>query len=175
VREIRYDVFASPLGPLHVGASDAGLAAVGWGGDEIAFRAAATKRFGVEPLRDPKAVAQPVEELSAYFRGELRTFQTPFDLSSGTEFQRRCWEALLRIPYGATRTYKWVAKEVGATDGFRAVGMANHRNPLMIVVPCHRVVAHDGTLGGYAAGLDVKRRLLALESGVRPLAAAPES
>jgi methylated-DNA-[protein]-cysteine S-methyltransferase len=103
-----------------------------------------------------------VRELEQYFAGRRREFGFPVDLR-GSDFQRRCWQALLEIPYGETRTYAEIARTVGQPRGFRAVGMANHDNPVAIVVPCHRVIASDGTLGGYGGGLPAKRWLLELE------------
>jgi len=91
----------------------------------------------------------------------------PLDLR-GTDFQKKCWRALLKIPYGKVRTYAQIAKSVDCPQGFRAVGMANHDNPVPIIVPCHRVLASDGTLGGYGGGLDVKRKLLELEGALQP-------
>jgi O-6-methylguanine DNA methyltransferase len=112
-----------------------------------------------------------VRELEEYFAGERRQFSFPLDLR-GTDFQLACWRALLAIPYGETRTYGDIARAVGRPQGFRAVGMANNRNPVAIVVPCHRVIASDGTLCGYGGGLDVKRKLLELEGALtRTLAA----
>jgi len=110
----------------------------------------------------PEKLQPYVQELQEYFAGSRREFNFPLDLR-GTEFQLRCWKALLAIPYGEVRTYAQQAQTVGSPRGFRAVGMANHDNPIAIVVPCHRVIASDGTLGGYGGGLDLKRRLLELE------------
>lgn len=104
-----------------------------------------------------------VRELEEYFAGERRNFNFPLDLR-GTEFQLKCWRALLEIPYGETRTYADIARAVGQPRGFRAVGLANNRNPIAIVVPCHRVIASDGTLCGYGGGLDIKQKLLDLEA-----------
>ncbi|HKV81563.1 MAG TPA: methylated-DNA--[protein]-cysteine S-methyltransferase, partial [Candidatus Sulfotelmatobacter sp.] len=87
-------------------------------------------------------------------------------------FQLECWQALLKIPYGETRTYADIARAVGRLQGFRAVGMANNRNPIAIVVPCHRVIASDGTLCGYGGGLDIKRQLLQLEGALSGTLAA---
>jgi O-6-methylguanine DNA methyltransferase len=106
-------------------------------------------------------------QLEEYFAGERREFTFPLDLR-GTPFQVRCWRALLDIPYGETRTYADLARAVGCPQGYRAVGLANNRNPVAIVVPCHRVIASDGTLCGYGGGLDVKRRLLELEGALAP-------
>lgn len=102
------------------------------------------------------------DQLRAYFRGELQVFDLPLD-SGGTTFQRMVWAELVRIPYGSTRTYGEVAAAIGRPTAVRAVGMANHVNPLPIVVPCHRVVGKGGKLVGYAGGLEVKKFLLQLE------------
>ena len=112
-----------------------------------------------------------VRELEEYFAGTRRKFGLALDLR-GTEFQLACWRALVAIPYGETRTYADIARAVGRPKGFRAAGMANHRNPVAIVVPCHRVIASDGTLCGYGGGLDVKRKLLELEGALSGTLAA---
>lgn len=104
------------------------------------------------------------EELLSYFSGERRDFDLPL-APAGTDFQRAVWEALKAIPYGETRTYGEIAAAVGRPKAVRAVGQANHVNPLPIFLPCHRVVGKNGALTGYAGGLDLKRALLALESG----------
>lgn len=104
------------------------------------------------------------EALLAYFAGERRDFDLPLD-PAGTDFQRAVWEALRAIPYGGTRTYGEIAAAVGRPKAVRAVGQANHVNPLPIFIPCHRVVGKGGALTGYAGGLYLKRALLALESG----------
>jgi len=109
----------------------------------------------------PEPLRQASEQLDEYFAGERTAFGLPFDLR-GTSFQVEVWRALADIPYGTTITYGELARNVGRPSAFRAVGQANGRNPLPIFFPCHRVVASDG-IGGYGGGLDVKRRLLALE------------
>ena len=123
------------------------------------------KRDDLDPL-----IVETRRQLEAYFRGELREFQLPLQLQ-GTPFQKRVWAALLRIPYGSTRSYGEIARAIRSPKAARAVGLANHDNPVGIIVPCHRVIASDGSLGGYACGLEFKRRLLDLESK----AAAPSS
>jgi methylated-DNA-[protein]-cysteine S-methyltransferase len=105
-------------------------------------------------------------QLAAYFRGRRRKFSFPLDLSAGTAFQRRVWRAMQRIPFGTTKSYGEIACEIGSPQGARAVGMACGKNPVPILVPCHRVVASGGKLGGFSAGRHWKNRLLALE-GVR--------
>ena len=112
-----------------------------------------------------------VDQLEEYFSGKRREFSFPLDLR-GTDFQLACWHALLAIRYGETRTYADIARAVGKPSAFRAVGMANNRNPVAIVVPCHRVIASDGTLCGYGGGLDVKRTLLELEGALTGVLAA---
>lgn len=105
---------------------------------------------------------QAAEQLNEYFRGERKDFELPLGVH-GTDFQKKAWSALLEIPYGETRSYKQQAEMLGNPKASRAVGMGNNRNPLMIVIPCHRVVGANGSLTGYAGGLDVKRFLLDLE------------
>lgn len=106
------------------------------------------------------------EQLRRYYAGERVRFTVPFDLSRHTDFQRRVWEATCRIPYGETRSYGWVAEEIGSPKAYRAVGAALAANPLPIIIPCHRVLCSDGSLGGYGGGLDMKRCLLVLEKGL---------
>lgn len=118
---------------------------------------------------DDSAFPDAVEQLTAYFAGTL----TEFDLDlhfGGTPFQRRVWEALLTIPYGETRTYGEIALQVGSPTAFRAVGLANGRNPIGIIVPCHRVIGANGSLTGYGGGLNRKRALLDMEKSRSELA-----
>ena len=105
-------------------------------------------------------------ELSEYFRGERQDFTVPIRME-GTEFQRKVWDALRRIPYGETRTYGQIADEIGCPSGARAVGMACNRNPIMLIVPCHRVVGANGKLVGFAGGLGMKEALLKLEKSAQ--------
>lgn len=112
---------------------------------------------------DAPLLLKAKEELCAYFEGELQDFSLPL-APKGTEFERKVWQALCTIPYGETRTYGEIAALAGSPRACRAVGMANHKNPLAIFIPCHRVVGAKGALTGYAGGLDAKRFLLDLES-----------
>lgn len=107
----------------------------------------------------PKIVGQCIQELDAYFKGELTRFTVKL-APEGTDFQKRVWEALRQIPYGGTSTYAELGKKIGNPRACRAVGNANHCNPLQIIVPCHRVIGANGSLTGYAAGLSVKEWLL---------------
>lgn len=107
-------------------------------------------------------MTQVVMQLDEYFRGARKNFNLPLN-PAGTGFQRKVWDVLLTIPYGETRAYREIAEAVGCPKGFRAVGMANNKNPIAIIIPCHRVVGSNGKLVGYAGGLDRKEALLALE------------
>ena len=147
----------SAIGPLFLAASNKGLV-------RLEFEARMQK---LNPrtiqLRESKSTLEPyVRELCEYFGGERRQFSFPLDLR-GTEFQLACWHALLQIPYGETCSYRDIARAIEHPQAFRAVGMANNRNPIAIVVPCHRVIASSGSLCGYGGGLDLKRKLLDLE------------
>ena len=103
------------------------------------------------------------QEIARYFDGSLKEFTQNISLLSGTEFERKVWLALRQIPYGETRTYKWMAQQVGSPKSSRAVGQALKKNPIPILLPCHRVIESDGKLGGFALGENIKRRLLQLE------------
>jgi methylated-DNA-[protein]-cysteine S-methyltransferase len=144
----------TPVGKLTIVAGDGGLAAVLFGGEPDAAE-------GPHPV-----IAATARQLREYFGGERRAFDLPLELS-GTPFQRRAWLALADVPYGTTRSYGEQARRLGAPGAARAVGAANGRNPLPIVLPCHRLVGADGSLTGYGGGLDIKRALLDLEAGVR--------
>ena len=106
---------------------------------------------------------EALEQLTAYFKGERQAFDLPLDISLGTNFQQRVWQELQKIPHGETISYATLAQRVGNPKGYRAVANANGRNPFSIIIPCHRVIASDGKLGGYTGGLDKKTYLLALE------------
>ena len=106
---------------------------------------------------------QAQAQLLDYLAGKRHTFDIPLDLSRGTAFQRQVWRTLLKVPFGKLRSYQWVAARVGGRQYARAVGNAVGANPLPIIVPCHRIVAHDATLGGFSGGLPTKRKLLTLE------------
>jgi O-6-methylguanine DNA methyltransferase len=148
---------SSPVGPLFLAASTKGLV-------RLEFEARMMKlNPGATQLRESKPVLAPyLRELNDYFAGKRREFSLPLDLR-GTDFQLACWHALLEIPYGETRSYRDIAEAIGHPHAYRAVGMSNNRNPVAIVVPCHRVIASSGSLCGYGGGLDIKRKLLDLE------------
>jgi methylated-DNA-[protein]-cysteine S-methyltransferase len=128
----------------------------------------ATPDPGWERADDLPILAETRRQLNAYFAGELTDFDLPLE-PGGTVFQRKVWEALRRIDYGSTKSYGQIALEIGAPGSARAVGSANHDNPLAIIVPCHRVVGANGKLVGFAGGLEQKRTLLDLESSAATL------
>lgn len=121
------------------------------------------ERWPEAPFEE-SAVEELKEQLRRYYAGEPVTFAAKLDLESYTPFDRKVWAATSRIPYGQTRPYSWVAKEVGSPRAYRAVGAALAKNPIPIVIPCHRVLRKDGSLGGYGGGLDMKQRLLEMEA-----------
>ena len=169
---------ASPVGPLFLAASKQGLVALEFdrrlpGQQTIRPnpRDLRVESKSVQFAESEQELSRYVRELEEYFAGRRREFSFPLDLR-GTDFQLACWRALLRIPYGETRSYANIAKAVGRPQGFRAVGMANNLNPIAIVVPCHRVIGSDGTLCGYGGGLDIKRKLLELEGALTGTLAA---
>jgi len=120
--------------------------------------------------RDDHAFADVAGQLEGYFAGARHTFDVPLTLN-GNPFEQRVWAELLTIPYGETASYGQIARQIGSPDAPRAVGLANGRNPVAVIVPCHRVIGANGTLTGYGGGLERKRLLLDLESGVLPLVA----
>lgn len=155
-----YSHLRSPVGPLTVAVSERGLVALEFGDAHPSRNGRAP--HPVEWQESTEKTAPYVKQLEEYFSGMRREFTLPLDLR-GTEFQKRCWQALVEIPYGHTRTYADVARAVGKPRAFRAVGLANNRNPVAIIVPCHRVIGSDGSLTGYGGGLNVKEELLRLE------------
>ncbi len=117
-------------------------------------------------LNETPLIMEAGRQLDEYFRGLRKAFELPLE-AKGTPFQKAAWEALLTIPYGETRSYKQMAEQVGSAKAYRAVGMANNRNPIAIVIPCHRVIGANGKLVGYGGGLHIKEHLLALERQYR--------
>jgi methylated-DNA-[protein]-cysteine S-methyltransferase len=152
-----YDTMDSPLGELLLATDGHALTAVHMGG--IPYPGW---------KRDRGALREPAEQLEAYFAGELRDFDLPL-APQGTPFQREVWSALRGIPYGSTISYGELAASVGRPHAARAVGAANGRNPIAVVIPCHRVIGASGALTGYGGGLGRKRLLLDLEAGRRTL------
>ncbi len=153
--------FETPIGPLTLHAHDGALTGV-WMQDA---------KGAPERLDDRPPLAEARRQFEAYFAGELTAFELPL-APEGTPFQLRVWDELRRIPYGETISYGELARRVGKPSAARAVGLANGRNPLPIVVPCHRVIGADGALTGFGGGIERKRRLLELEAGLTSLSLA---
>jgi O-6-methylguanine DNA methyltransferase len=162
-----YSRYNSLAGTLLVAVSEKGMVALAFDRGQFPFPRDKNLKWELSE----KKTKPYTKELAEYFSGKRRDFSFPLDLR-GTPFQVSCWRALLKIPYGETRTYADIARAVGEPKGFRAVGLANNRNPIAIVVPCHRVIASDGTLCGYGGGLDLKRKLLELEGALTGTLAA---
>jgi len=160
-----YTSYDSPVGKLLLAATDRGLAGV-YFENHRHFKGSAGWQ-----LDDGHAVLLKVkQQLQEYFAGRRREFDLPLDMSSGTPFQQAVWQALLEIPFGTTASYGELARQIGKPSAVRAVGAANGRNPVSIIVPCHRVIAGSGALTGYAGGLPNKQILLALEADSQLLA-----
>lgn len=153
----RFAYFSSPVGTLTLTEEEDALTGLYFG---------RLSRQGQEVLSP--VLEETARQLSEYFSGKRREFSLPLS-PKGTEFQLRVWRALETIPYGETRSYGDMARLIGSPKACRAVGMANHRNPISIIVPCHRVVGANGSLTGYGGGLDAKRFLLDLEQQNRAL------
>ncbi|UZW55936.1 methylated-DNA--[protein]-cysteine S-methyltransferase [Sphingobium sp. JS3065] len=153
-----YRTMASPVGELTLVASEAGLAAVLWEKDDPRrVRLEPRVESGDHPLLDAAG-----RQLGEYFAGYRQVFDLPLDFK-GTDFQKNVWAALLTIPFGETRSYADIARQIGKPSACRAVGAANGRNPISIIAPCHRVVGANGALTGFAGGLKAKQYLLGLE------------
>ncbi|MGG7574537.1 methylated-DNA--[protein]-cysteine S-methyltransferase [Streptomyces sirii] len=170
-REWAWARLETPIGPLLLAATREGLAQVAFHADERTTRRALTRLeqfFGGPPLTETPHLATATAELTAYFSGDLRSFTVPLDWSLSSGFNARVLHALASdVPYGSVVGYQDLADRVGEPGAARAVGAAMGSNPLPVVVPCHRVVASDGGIGGFGGGLETKRLLLALE-GVLP-------
>ncbi|WP_108650573.1 methylated-DNA--[protein]-cysteine S-methyltransferase [Dongshaea marina] len=139
---------------------------IGWLTLEANQHALLRVSFTPEPVASPcdtPVLREAGEQLTAYFAGRLQQFSVPLSIDDGTEFRQKCWRALQTIPYGETRCYSEQAEQIGSPKAARAVGQANHHNPLSIIIPCHRVIGRSGQLVGYGGGLDRKIWLLAHE------------
>ena len=166
---VAYDTVDSPVGPLWVAMGPKGVAGLHFGREPSEGELRRLVRlYGPGLLPDRRTTAPLARELDEYFEGKRHDFDLDVDLGGLTPFHARVLRALRRIPYGSITTYMRLAKQAGNANAPRATGRAVGANPIPIVVPCHRVIASDGTLGGYGGGLDAKRGLLALERGEVP-------
>ncbi|GAB4406320.1 MAG: methylated-DNA--[protein]-cysteine S-methyltransferase [Thermodesulfovibrionales bacterium] len=148
--DIFFDTFHSPLGILYLVFHKGELAGINFEGE----KPSCPKGRAPESFK---------KQLNDYFNGRLRKFSQGIVFLHGSDFEKMVWLTLKEIPYGETRTYKWLSERIGRPKAFRAVGQALSKNPIPIVLPCHRVIESDGSLGGYSPGVDVKRRLLDME------------
>ena len=155
-----YKTMRSPVGELKLVANEKGLAAILWENDN-------PKRIRLSPLVENKkhpVLLETEQQLKNYFTGKQKKFSVKLDFT-GTDFQKKVWDALLTIPFGETRSYGQIARQIGSPKAVRAVGAANGKNPISIIAPCHRVIGSNGKLTGFAGGLKAKECLLELESG----------
>jgi len=146
-----YDIFESPVGPLYLIFSGKLLAGISF------------NKPPHIPFRKNPVSKNFIKEIEDYFHGTRRDFTQKIKFLKGTDFEKKVWLCLKDIPFGETRTYKWVAEKIGDPLAARAVGQALSRNPIPIVLPCHRVIESDGSIGGYSSGVNIKRRLLEME------------
>lgn len=151
-----YDIIESPIGPILLAGNKEGLKHL------IFIKGEKKMEIPEDWIENKEFFREAARQLEDYFSGKLQSFNLELD-PEGTDFQKSVWKALCEIPYGKTRTYKEIAVSIGKPKAYRAVGLANNRNPIAIIVPCHRVIGADGELTGYASGLDVKEFLLKLE------------
>jgi methylated-DNA-[protein]-cysteine S-methyltransferase len=165
--DVAYDGIDSPVGRLVVAASGAGICLISWREQDAVIEELA-RSFGPRVLRSPQPLTSALRQLDEYFAGRRREFELAVDLSPLPAFQRLVLTELTQVAYGDLATYGTLAQRVGKPSAARAVGGALNRNPVPIVVPCHRVIGSNGSLVGYAGGLDRKRLLLELEGALLP-------
>ncbi len=167
-RQLTYIIFNTDLGWVGIAGTAAGLVRIILprpSAPEIRERLKDAASHGIQ---SPRLFQDLMDRFRLYFSGRVIDFPDRLDLSGGTPFQREVWETAKLIPYGQTQSYGWIARQMGNPKAVRAVGQALGKNPLPIIVPCHRVLASGGKLGGFSSGLDMKRRLLGLESPAKP-------
>jgi len=163
MEKIYYSSFDSPLlKKVFVASTEKGICMVDFLRSEEAFLKRLKERFPGKIIRDDRKNKVVLSQLKRYLEGKLQRFDCPLDFR-GTPFQRKLWSVLAKIPYGETRSYKGIAQAIGHPKAFRAVGNANGKNPIPLIIPCHRVIESNGGLGGYGHGLKVKKQLLDFE------------
>ena len=162
--KLYYATFKSPIGEILATRTDRGLNFIAFPKNRWQkFFSALKKDEKVILVPDNKKFAKLKNDLKTYFLGRKVQFKERFDLKGGTDFQKKVWQAMQRIPFGQTRSYGWLAKQVGGKNRARAAGAACGSNPIPILIPCHRVIREDGGLGGYGGGLGIKKKLLKIE------------
>ncbi|MFQ5580732.1 MAG: methylated-DNA--[protein]-cysteine S-methyltransferase [Nitrospiria bacterium] len=161
--KLSYDRLDTPLGPLWMVMSRKGLSYLAWDHSESDFFARMRDSTGAAPARNAQRLRHWHSLLHRYFSSERIIFDRAISFMRGTPFQKKVWQKLAEIPYGEVRSYQWIADQLSLGRAARAVGNACGKNPLPIVLPCHRVIHQDGSLGGYTGGLAIKKKLLAIE------------
>jgi len=164
--DVAYDLTDSPVGPLLVAVTERGVCRISYDAEPERQVESLARAFGARVLRSPRPLDEIKRELDEYFAGDRRSFEVPVDLERLTLFNRTVLEELAHVPYGALTTYGALAGKAGRPRAARAVGMIMNRNPIPIVLPCHRVVGSTGSLVGYAGGLERKEMLLRLEGAL---------
>ncbi|NLY42688.1 MAG: methylated-DNA--[protein]-cysteine S-methyltransferase [Clostridiaceae bacterium] len=160
--KVYFSEYASPLGKLYIANDEQGICNISFPGQKEKFFKWLQKNFNTCVEQKTDMIAQAINELNEYFIGKRKVFAVPIHLI-GTEFQKRVWNKLMEIPYGTTVSYGFIASQIGNIKASRAVGSANNKNPVPIIVPCHRVIGARGNLVGYGGGLDIKTKLLEIE------------
>jgi methylated-DNA-[protein]-cysteine S-methyltransferase len=166
--DVAYELHDSPVGTLFVAVTDHGVCEINYDADPAAEAERLARHFGARVLRSPRPTDDARRQLDEYFAGTRHDFDLEVDLRPAREFGRAVLEQLARVPYGELTTYGTLAEQAGKPRAARAVGTIMNRNPIPIVLPCHRVVGSSGSLVGYAGGLDRKRLLLELEGALQP-------
>lgn len=169
-RTIWFAVLQSGEGKTFVAATEKGICKLHWP-DSPELRRYMERRYGCTLVEDPKRFAEVKRQLDEYHAGKRKDFDLSVDFVLGTDFQKRIWKLMLKIPYGETRTYGWMAEHAGSPGGFRAAGQACHNNPMPLIVPCHRVIGKDGSMTGYGgpskSGKKRKHELLVMEGALK--------
>ncbi|MFQ6003392.1 MAG: methylated-DNA--[protein]-cysteine S-methyltransferase [Candidatus Zixiibacteriota bacterium] len=162
--KLYYTTFKSPIGEILTTRTGRGLNFIAFPKNKWQrFLSALKKDENIILIKDNKKFSNLRNDMKAYFSGKEVQFKEKFDLKGGTDFQKKVWKAMQKIPFGQTRSYGWLAKKVGGKNKARAVGTACGSNPIPILIPCHRVIREDGGLGGYGGGLNIKKKLLKIE------------
>lgn len=162
--KISYSIFNGPFGPIGLASVDKELIQVQHRiTGEAKLKEILEQKYSLPAQKDFRSFRELAEQFKDYFNGLRKTFDWPIRFQQGTPFQIRVWKSLIKIPYGTTRSYSWLANSVGKPKAYRAAGNANSKNPLSIIIPCHRVIRENGDLGGYTGGTDIKKFLLNLE------------
>lgn len=166
-RTAGYGEVASPVGPLMIASSDKGVCEIAFGDNETEAQFLHHLRTrGFRPVQNQTAIAAVAQELSEYFRGERNHFEVPLDVSGVSLFTQAVLKATTEVPFGHLTSYRGIAERIGKPSATRAVGNALGRNPIPVIIPCHRIVRSDSSLGGYTGGIRIKERLLSLEGAL---------